>query len=79
MHSSPLLLEEPIRMASILEPSKPTFFPAMTKIVGTLGPKSRSVDIISHCLDAGMSGILPLQPLITCDPCLKKVLTFAQY
>ncbi|KAG4908185.1 hypothetical protein JHK82_056838 [Glycine max] len=55
MHSSPLLLEEPIRMASILEPSKPTFFPAMTKIVGTLGPKSRSVDIISHCLDAGMS------------------------
>ncbi|RDX99707.1 Pyruvate kinase 1, cytosolic, partial [Mucuna pruriens] len=62
MHSSPLLLEEPIRMASILEPSKPclkcilqTFFPAMTKIIGTLGPKSRSVDIISHCLDAGMS------------------------
>ncbi|KAK7391480.1 hypothetical protein VNO78_19896 [Psophocarpus tetragonolobus] len=55
MHSSPLLLEEPIRMASILEPSKPTFFPAMTKIVGTLGPKSRSVHIISRCLDAGMS------------------------
>ncbi|ESW15834.1 hypothetical protein PHAVU_007G106100 [Phaseolus vulgaris] len=55
MQSSPLLLEEPIRMASILEPSKPTFFPAMTKIVGTLGPKSRSVDIISRCLDSGMS------------------------
>ncbi|KAH1230267.1 Pyruvate kinase 1, cytosolic [Glycine max] len=55
MHSSPLLLEEPIRMASILEPSKPTFFPAMTKIVGTLGLKSRSVDTISRCLDAGMS------------------------
>lgn len=34
-----------------------TFFPAMTKIVGTLGPKSRSVDIISDCLKAGMSGI----------------------
>ncbi|KAK7355268.1 hypothetical protein VNO80_14520 [Phaseolus coccineus] len=55
MHSTPLLLEEPIRMASILEPSKPSFFPAMTKIVGTLGPKSRSVDVISQCLEAGMS------------------------
>ncbi|KAH9704265.1 Pyruvate kinase 1 [Citrus sinensis] len=42
-------------MASILEPSKPTFFPAMTKIVGTLGPRSRSVEIISGCLNAGMS------------------------
>ena len=28
----------------------------MTKIVGTLGPKSRSVDTISACLKAGMSG-----------------------
>ncbi|KAI6676590.1 hypothetical protein NL676_037386 [Syzygium grande] len=55
MHSNNLLLEEPIRMASILEPSKPTFFPAMTKIVGTLGPKSRSADIIAKCLNAGMS------------------------
>lgn len=83
MHSSHLLLEEPIRMVSILEPSKPVslflflfnilfflyfflnkyvlrfqnFFPAMTKIVGTLGPKSRSVEVISACLKAGMSGI----------------------
>ncbi|PPD90022.1 hypothetical protein GOBAR_DD13018 [Gossypium barbadense] len=55
MHSSHLLLEEPIRMASILEPSKASFFPAMTKIVGTLGPKSRSVEVISGCLKAGMS------------------------
>ncbi|KAK9289573.1 hypothetical protein L1049_007729 [Liquidambar formosana] len=55
MHANHLLLEEPIRMASILEPSKPSFFPAMTKIVGTLGPKSRSVDVISGCLKAGMS------------------------
>ncbi|CAL9121113.1 unnamed protein product [Musa acuminata var. zebrina] len=55
MHSTHLLLEEPIRMASILEPSKPSFFPAMTKIVGTLGPKSRSVEVISACLKAGMS------------------------
>ncbi|CAM8931791.1 unnamed protein product [Rhodiola kirilowii] len=55
MHSSHLLLEEPIRMASILQPSKPTFFPAMTKIIGTLGPKSRSMEEISGCLKAGMS------------------------
>ncbi|KAL7172364.1 hypothetical protein ACSBR2_031955 [Camellia fascicularis] len=32
-----------------------SFFPAMPKIVGTLGPKSRSVEIISSCLNAGMS------------------------
>ncbi|KGN48226.1 pyruvate kinase 2, cytosolic [Cucumis sativus] len=55
MHSNHLLLEEPIRMASILEPSKASFFPTMTKIVGTLGPKSRSVQVISACLTAGMS------------------------
>ncbi|KAK2418341.1 pyruvate kinase [Trifolium repens] len=55
MHSSNLLIEEPIRMISILEPAKSSFFPAMTKIVGTLGPKSRSVDVISSCLKAGMS------------------------
>lgn len=35
-----------------------TFFPAMTKIVGTLGPKSRSVEIISSCLESGMSGMV---------------------
>ncbi|KAF3622500.1 putative pyruvate kinase, cytosolic isozyme-like isoform 2 [Capsicum annuum] len=28
----------------------------MTKIVGILGPKSRSVEVISSCLEAGMSG-----------------------
>ncbi|XP_031500867.1 pyruvate kinase 1, cytosolic [Nymphaea colorata] len=55
MQASQLLLEEPIRMASILEPSKASFFPAMTKIVGTLGPRSRSVEVISGCLKAGMS------------------------
>ncbi|XP_010497281.2 PREDICTED: pyruvate kinase 2, cytosolic-like, partial [Camelina sativa] len=55
MHSSHLLLEEPIRMTSILEPSKSSFFPALTKIVGTLGPKSRSVEVIAGCLKAGMS------------------------
>ncbi|KAB1225310.1 Pyruvate kinase, cytosolic isozyme [Morella rubra] len=55
MHSNHLLLEEPIRMSSILESSKPTVFSAMTKIVGTLGLKSRSVEIISGCLKAGMS------------------------
>ena len=28
----------------------------MTKIIGTLGPKSRSVEVIEACLTAGMSG-----------------------
>ncbi|KAL3633810.1 hypothetical protein CASFOL_022572 [Castilleja foliolosa] len=55
MVSNYLLLEEPLRMASVLEPSKPSFFPAMTKIVGTLGLNSRSVEVISGCLEAGMS------------------------
>ncbi|XP_010543595.1 PREDICTED: pyruvate kinase 1, cytosolic-like [Tarenaya hassleriana] len=55
MPSTNLMLEEPIRMASILEPSRPTIFPAMTKIVGTLGPQSQTVEIISRCLKAGMS------------------------
>ncbi|KAF9591735.1 hypothetical protein IFM89_006081 [Coptis chinensis] len=55
MHGTHLFLEDPIRMASILEPSKPSFFPSMTKIVGTLGPRSRSVEVISDCLKAGMS------------------------
>ncbi|KAL3838229.1 hypothetical protein ACJIZ3_022820 [Penstemon smallii] len=55
MASNYLLLEEPIRMSTILEPSKPSYFPAMTKIVGTLGAHSRSVEVISGCLKAGMS------------------------
>ncbi|KAJ4851570.1 hypothetical protein Tsubulata_034339 [Turnera subulata] len=55
MNPSPLLLQEPIRMASILEPSKASYYPALTKIVGTLGPQSGSVEIISECLKAGMS------------------------
>ncbi|KMZ75164.1 Pyruvate kinase [Zostera marina] len=55
MQSNNLLLEEPIRMATVLEHSKPSFFPAMTKIIGTLGPESRSVEVISACLTAGMS------------------------
>ena len=34
-----------------------SFFPIMMKIVGTLGPKSWFVDVISGCLRAGMSGM----------------------
>ncbi|KAL3626714.1 hypothetical protein CASFOL_029457 [Castilleja foliolosa] len=55
MMSNYLFLEEPLSMASVLEPSKPSFFPAMTKIVGTLGLNSRSIEVISRCLEAGMS------------------------
>ncbi|KAF9618165.1 hypothetical protein IFM89_000568 [Coptis chinensis] len=37
---------------------EPNFFPTMTKIVGTLGPKSRYVEVICGCLKAGMSETL---------------------
>lgn len=48
-----------------------SFFPAMTKIVGTLGPKSRSVDVISGCLKAGMSGrFFFFLLIICCSVCL---------
>ncbi|EFJ37017.1 hypothetical protein SELMODRAFT_140876 [Selaginella moellendorffii] len=56
MQAPHLLLEEPIRLASILEssPSVPSFS-AMTKIIGTLGPKSRSPEVLEGLLKAGMS------------------------
>eukprot|EP00271_Cylindrocystis_brebissonii_P007788 TRINITY_DN214_c0_g2_i2.p1 TRINITY_DN214_c0_g2~~TRINITY_DN214_c0_g2_i2.p1 ORF type:complete len:530 (+),score=138.56 TRINITY_DN214_c0_g2_i2:147-1736(+) len=57
MGANNLLLEEPIRLASILESSshaaKP--FSSMTKIIGTLGPQSRSVEKIEALLAAGMT------------------------
>ncbi|KAH0434502.1 hypothetical protein IEQ34_026806 [Dendrobium chrysotoxum] len=53
MHGGQMLIEEPVRLASVLAPSKPGFF--LTKIVGTLGPKSRSIEVIEGCLLAGMS------------------------
>ncbi|RZS12184.1 hypothetical protein BHM03_00043593 [Ensete ventricosum] len=40
----------------------------MTKIVGTLGPKSRSVEVITACLKAGMSGKPPLYFLQSVKP-----------
>ncbi|KAI0494386.1 hypothetical protein KFK09_024520 [Dendrobium nobile] len=53
MHGGQMLIEEPVRLASVMAPSKPGFF--LTKIVGTLGPKSRSIEVIEGCLLAGMS------------------------
>uniref|UniRef100_K3ZIK1 Pyruvate kinase n=1 Tax=Setaria italica TaxID=4555 RepID=K3ZIK1_SETIT len=53
--ASHMLLEEPLRLASVLTPAKPKVFPSLTKIVGTLGPKSQSVEVIQECLTAGMS------------------------
>ncbi|KAA0054077.1 pyruvate kinase 2, cytosolic-like [Cucumis melo var. makuwa] len=43
----------------------------MTKIVGTLGPNSRSVQVISACLTAGMSGMvgfLSNSPFVSSGP-----------
>jgi len=53
--ASHMLLEEPVRLASVLTPAKPKVFPSLTKIVGTLGPKLHSVEVIQGCLTAGMS------------------------
>ncbi len=55
MQVSQLLLEEPMRLASILESSSTQGFSALTKIIGTLGPKSRSVETIEAMLNAGMT------------------------
>ncbi|KAG8386818.1 hypothetical protein BUALT_Bualt03G0188400 [Buddleja alternifolia] len=38
------------------------FFPAVTKIGGTLGPRSRSVEVISDCLKAEMFELMALDP-----------------
>ncbi|KAJ0973113.1 hypothetical protein J5N97_021072 [Dioscorea zingiberensis] len=46
---------DPEWLSSILVLSKTAFFPSLTRIVGTLGPKSRSVEVIEACLTAGMS------------------------
>ncbi|XXG39337.1 hypothetical protein AAC387_Pa01g0324 [Persea americana] len=55
MQGGRMMIEEPIRLVSVLTPTKSTFSMSLTKIVGTLGPKSRSVEAIEECLMAGMS------------------------
>ncbi|XP_058205662.1 pyruvate kinase 2, cytosolic-like [Rhododendron vialii] len=56
MQGGQVAVEGPVlRLASVLTPSKPKFFPSLTKVVGTLGPNSRSVEVIEACLEAGMS------------------------
>ncbi|CAI5526142.1 unnamed protein product, partial [Closterium sp. Naga37s-1] len=53
-----LLLEEPIRLASILEPSfhhQRAAVPSLTKVVGTVGGTSRSVEALEALLRAGMT------------------------
>jgi pyruvate kinase len=55
MQGGQMIVEEPLRLSSILHPSKFGFLQSLTKIFGTLGPKSRSVETIEACLNAGMS------------------------
>ncbi|KAK9291115.1 hypothetical protein L1049_009302 [Liquidambar formosana] len=55
MQGGQVVFQEPVRLSSVLTSSEPNFLPSLTKIVGTLGPKSRSVGIIEACLRAGMS------------------------
>uniref|UniRef100_A0A7N0TUK2 Pyruvate kinase n=2 Tax=Kalanchoe fedtschenkoi TaxID=63787 RepID=A0A7N0TUK2_KALFE len=49
------VIQEPVNLSSVLTSSKPNYITSLTKIVGTLGPKSCSVEIIEACLKAGMS------------------------
>ncbi|KAF3442516.1 hypothetical protein FNV43_RR16432 [Rhamnella rubrinervis] len=55
MQEGQMAVEEPVRLSSVLTSSKISFLPSLTKIVGTLGPNSRSVEVIEACLKAGMS------------------------
>uniref|UniRef100_A0A0E0F3P0 Pyruvate kinase n=1 Tax=Oryza meridionalis TaxID=40149 RepID=A0A0E0F3P0_9ORYZ len=55
MQGANMLLDEPVRLTSVLTPVKPKVFPSLTKIVGTLGPNSHSVEVIQECLTAGMA------------------------
>eukprot|EP00850_Spirogloea_muscicola_P006853 SM000033S12374 [mRNA] locus=s33:548322:551061:+ [translate_table: standard] len=50
-----ILLQEPIKLGSILQPSPPTHFTSLTKVMCTLGQQSRSVEVIEDMLKAGMS------------------------
>ncbi|EOY09026.1 Pyruvate kinase family protein isoform 1 [Theobroma cacao] len=55
MQGGQMVVEGPVRLSSVLTSSKLSFLPSLTKIVGTLGPKSRSVEVIEACIKAGMS------------------------
>ncbi|XP_021744522.1 pyruvate kinase 1, cytosolic-like [Chenopodium quinoa] len=55
MQGGQMMLEEPVRLSSVLTPTKSDFSPSLTKVMVTLGPKSRSVETIEACLNAGMS------------------------
>ncbi|KAL5546546.1 hypothetical protein UlMin_006233 [Ulmus minor] len=54
MQGGQMVFENCEKLSSLLTSSKPGFLPSLTKIVGTLGPKSRSVEVIEACLNAGM-------------------------
>ncbi|XP_031378085.1 pyruvate kinase 2, cytosolic-like isoform X2 [Punica granatum] len=57
MQGGQMIVEENAQLSTVLTSSaKPSYIPSLTKIIATLGPKSRSVDTIEACLKAGMSG-----------------------
>ncbi|KAH9620886.1 hypothetical protein KSS87_011243 [Heliosperma pusillum] len=55
MQGGQMVVDEPIRLSSVLTPSKSGDSPSLTKVMATLGPKSHSVETIKACLKAGMS------------------------
>ncbi|XP_024545135.1 pyruvate kinase 1, cytosolic [Selaginella moellendorffii] len=58
MQATRVVLQEPLRLAKILDPSEQVGhgnYLSMSKIIGTLGPKSRAVETIEGMLKAGMT------------------------
>ncbi|KAA0036916.1 pyruvate kinase 2, cytosolic-like [Cucumis melo var. makuwa] len=58
-------------MADVTRLLMKRFFPTMTKIVGTVGPNSRSVQVISACFTAamlGLVGFLSNSPFVSSGP-----------
>ncbi|KAL2895887.1 Pyruvate kinase 1 cytosolic [Bienertia sinuspersici] len=55
MQGGQTVVEEPIRLSSVLTPSTSDDSRSLTKIMATLGPRSRTVNTIEACLKAGMS------------------------
>ncbi|KAK4749864.1 hypothetical protein SAY87_027313 [Trapa incisa] len=57
MQGGQMIVEENAHLATVLTCSaKSSNIPSLTKVIATLGPKSRSVETIAACLNAGMSG-----------------------
>ncbi|KAI4319629.1 hypothetical protein MLD38_033208 [Melastoma candidum] len=55
MQGGQMLVEDSAKLSSVLLSTGPGPVQSLTKIIATLGPKSRSVEVVEACLMAGMS------------------------